>query len=154
MDRKTVREIEWDCAQVLHRFYGFLDAKRYKDLADLFVEDGVWVRLGEELKGPAGILAAMGEREDWLTAHILTNVEVTVIDANTAETSQYVTLYRIEGYDAKSGPAEVVLPMGILRHRDQLVRVGETWKFKRKTSRAVMVNRGRITHYDREQVTR
>jgi hypothetical protein len=39
--------------------------------------------------------------------------------------------------------------MGVLRHRDQLVRQGDAWKFQRKTSRAVFVNRQRITHYDK-----
>jgi hypothetical protein len=91
----------------------------------------------------------MTEREDWLTAHLLTNVEVTIKDPNHAETVQYITLYRIEGYDPAQGPASVALPMGILRHRDQLIRIDGNWKFKRKESRAILVNRQRITHYDK-----
>ena len=49
MDRAEQRAIEWDCTQLLIRFYNLLDAKRYEELAALFAEDGVWVRLGEEL---------------------------------------------------------------------------------------------------------
>jgi hypothetical protein len=37
----------------------------------------------------------------------------------------------------------------ILRHSDQLVRDGGVSNFKRKMSRAIMVNRERVTHYDR-----
>jgi hypothetical protein len=148
MDRDSARSIEWDCAQLLIRFYNLLDAKRYAEMASLFTADGVWVRLGQELVGPAAILAAMQERDDWLTAHVVSNIEVRIADAGHAETSQYVTLYRHENWTAK-GPAPVIPPMGILHHRDQLVREDETWKFKRKTSRAIMVNRERITHYDK-----
>jgi hypothetical protein len=90
----------------------------------------------------------MAERDDWLTVHIVTNVRVDIVDADHADTTQYITLYRHEGWDAADGPAPVVLPLGVLRHRDQLVRDGAVWKFKRKTSRAVMVNRERVTHYD------
>jgi hypothetical protein len=79
----------------------------------------------------------------------VSNIEINVIDEDRAETMQYVVQYRAENYDPASGPAPMVPPMGVLRHRDQLVREGEAWKFKRKTSRAVFVNRQRITHYDK-----
>jgi hypothetical protein len=151
MDRETARAIEWDCTQLVIRFYGALDGKRYQDLVGLFTEDGVWVRLGKELVGPKNMLAEMNERDDWLTAHIVSNIEINIVDADRVETSQYVTLYRHEGWDpAVKGPAPVILPMGILHHRDQIVRDGGVWKFKRKTSRAVMVNRERITHYEKK----
>ena len=91
----------------------------------------------------------MRERDEWLTAHVVTNISIDLLDANHAETTQYITLYRHEGWSPSMGPAEVVLPLGILRHRDQLVRVDGVWKFKRKTSKAIMVNRERVTHYDK-----
>lgn len=149
MNREQERAIEWDCIQVLYEFYACLDEKRYDDLVDLFVEDGTWVRLGKELTGPQNIKAAMVEREDWLTAHLVTNARVSVRDENRADTVQYITLYRQEGVDRTAGPSPVVLPLAILCHRDQLVRAGGKWKFKRKTSQAVMVNRATVKHYDK-----
>jgi hypothetical protein len=143
------REIEWDCQKLLLQFYGYLDEKRYDDLADLFADDGVWVRLGQELVGPTGIKKAMTERESWLTMHLVTNVRIDVIDEDHAETVQYITLYRQEGVDPEAGPPPVVMPLGLLRHTDKLVRMDGVWKFKRKASRAVMVNRERVTHYDK-----
>jgi hypothetical protein len=135
---------------LLIRFYNLLDGKRYEEMANLFATDGVWVRLGKELVGPAAIVDEMKERDDWLTAHLVSNIEIRIIDADRADTSQYVTLYRHEHWDSSAGPGPVVPPMGILHHRDQLIRVGGSWKFKRKTSSAIMVNRDRITHYDRK----
>lgn len=149
MDRQAARQIEWDCTQLIYSFYGYLDENRYEDLANLFAPDGCWTRLGEPLVGPQAILEAMREREDWLTAHLVSNVRVKVFDAARAETVQYITLYRHEGYDPKSGPAPVVLPLGVLRHADQLVCIKGTWKFQLKTSRAIMTDRQRVTHYDK-----
>jgi len=149
MDREAARAIEWDATQLLHRFYGCLDDKRYDELADLFTDDGVWVRLGKELVGKEQIRAAMAERDKWLTLHLVTNIRVDILDSKRAETTQYITLYRHEDWEPAAGPGPVVLPLGILRHRDQIVRDRGAWKFKRKTSRAVMTDRTRVTHYDR-----
>ena len=149
MDRGDQRAIEWDCTQLLIRFYHLLDEKRYGELADMFADDGVWVRLGQELVGGAAILAAMSERDDWLTAHLVSNIRIDIVDADSVETTQYVTLYRHEGRGEALGPAPVVPPLGILRHRDRLAREAGVWKFKRKTSRAIMANRDRVTHYDK-----
>ncbi|MDB5730043.1 MAG: hypothetical protein JWQ00_3248 [Noviherbaspirillum sp.] len=149
MDKDAIRNIEWDCSRLVLNFYRYLDEKRYDDLAALFDEDGAWERLGEPLVGPQKIRETMNEREDWLTAHVVTNLMIDVVDENNANSVQYITLYRHQGWDESKGPAPVVLPLGVLRHRDALVRVGGEWKFKRKTSRAIMVNRERVTHYDK-----
>lgn len=143
------RATEWDCQKLIQSFYGFLDEKRYDDLAELFAPEGAWVRLGNELVGPEGIKRAMRERDSWLTMHLVSNLRIDVVSPERAETVQYVTLYRQEGYDPASGPGPVVMPLGILRHADTLVLRDGAWKFLRKTSRAVMVNRERVTHYDK-----
>lgn len=150
MDRNDQRAIEWDCTRLLIRFYSLLDEKRYEALADLFADDGVWVRLGQELVGGPAILAAMSERDDWLTAHLVSNIRIDIIDADTVDTTQYVTLYRHEGRGEAEGPAPVAPPIGILRHRDRLGREAGVWRFKRKSSRAIMANRDRVTHYDKK----
>jgi SnoaL-like domain len=150
MNRDLERAIEWDCAQLIQKFYGYLDEKRYQDLADLFAEDGTWVRLGKPVTGPDAIMNLMEEREDWITTHVVTNLRVIVRSEDEVETVQYVTLYRHEGWDANDGPAPVVLPLGVLRHHDTLVRHNGIWKFRKKTSKAMMVDRERVTHYDRK----
>ncbi|MEA2976299.1 MAG: hypothetical protein QOF19_1819 [Alphaproteobacteria bacterium] len=149
MDRSLARAIEWDCTQLVFKFYGYLDENRYAEMAELFTKDGVWVRLGKEVRGPANIRALEAERENWLTAHLVTNVRINILDPKRAETVQYVTLYRHENWEPSAGPAPVVLPLAILRHQDQLANDGGIWKFKRKTSRAIMADRSRVTHYEK-----
>lgn len=151
LDRNIERQIEWDCVQLLNKFYGYLDDGRYSEMADLFVPEGAWVRLGQELRGRDAIISAMGTRKGWLTAHILTNARVSVLDECQAHTVQYITLYRLEGHEATKGPGPVVPPLGILRHADHLVLRDGQWRFLRKTSRAIMTDRSRVTHYDAER---
>ena len=147
MNRESRLLIEWDCRQLVINFYMFLDEKKYTELANLFAEDGVWVRLGVDLVGPEAIVAKMAEREDWLTTHLVSNVRFEVNSADEVHTTQYVTLYRHEGWKKEEGPAPVVMPLSILRHQDQLVRINQEWKFKRKMSQAIMTDRNRVTHY-------
>lgn len=147
MDRDTLRAIEWDCAKVVQSFYACLDEKRYDDLGDLFAPDGVWNRLGKDLVGPEGIKQAMAGRHDWVTAHVLTNLMVEPVSEGEARTRQYVTLYRHEDVPANAGPLPVVMPIAVLCHRDTLVRIGADWRFKRKSSRAIMADPTRVTHY-------
>ncbi len=151
MNREIERTIEWDCTQLVYEFYACLDEKRYDDMVELFAEDGAWVRLGEELRGKKAIKATMGTREEWITAHLVTNARIRVRDESNADTTQYITLYRHEDWNPADGPAPIVLPLGVLRHKDHLVRVGDQWKIKRKTSRAIMANIERVTHYEKEK---
>jgi hypothetical protein len=149
MEREIARAIEWDCTQLVTGFYCALDEQRYDDLAGLFATDGVWNRLGKDLVGGAAILEAMRTRKDWLTAHLVTNIRINVLDPEHAETIQYITLYRHEGWTPDMGPAPVVLPLGILKHWDKHVRIGGIWKIAHKRSRAMMADRSRVTHYDK-----
>lgn len=148
MNRDDERGIEWDCTKLIYQFYRCLDEHLYDELASLFTETGAWVRLGKELVGPKMILAGISERKNWATAHLVTNVQIAVIDETYAESRQYITLYRHEDWDPLRGPAPVVLPLGILLHRDKLSKEEGAWKFQRKTSKAVMVDRSRVKHYD------
>ncbi len=146
MDRDTTRAIEWDCAQLVNRFYGLLDAKRYEELVGLFSRDGVWVRQAKPVPRDA-LLATMRERESWVTAHLVTNLQVHVIDADHAETEQYITLYRHEGWADKATPPPVTLPLAVLHHRDRMVREDGVWKIQHKSSRQIML--GEPTHAER-----
>jgi hypothetical protein len=148
MNRDLIRHIEWDCVRLVNEFYCALDEKRYEDLANLFAPDGVWNRLGVDLKGPPQILSSMEERSDWLTAHLVTNTRVKVLSQDHAETTQYITLYRHEGWSPERGPAAVVLPLGILKHWDTHVRTEDGWKIARKVSQAIMIDRVRVSKYD------
>jgi hypothetical protein len=150
MDRDEIRKIEWDCSKLVNEFYCALDEKRYEDMANLFAPEGIWNRLGVDLKGPQQILSSMEMRSDWLTAHLVTNTRVRVLLSNHAETTQYITLYRHEGWAPEHGPASVVLPLGVLKHWDSHVKVGSEWKIAKKVSQAIMIDRSRVSKYNKK----
>jgi hypothetical protein len=89
--------IEWECAQNIVRFYNRLDSVRGDEAAALFTEDAKWYREGDEsaYTGRAEIAAhvyALPARgnpavapADKMVFHLVNNIEVTVIDAETAE---------------------------------------------------------------------
>lgn len=146
MPHQTVVD-ELACRHLVHTFYRRLDNKDYDELAALFLPDGVWNRLGTDLVGPREIREAMQERSDWITAHVVTNLMVDLISTDTAETSQYITLYRSEGNADDTVPAPMEAPLGILWHRDTLQRTATGWRFRLKTSRALLVDHDRVRHY-------
>jgi SnoaL-like protein len=105
--------IEWECAQNTVRFYNRLDAVRGEEAAALFAADGIWYRQGDEsgFTGRAEIaehVNRLPERgnpaiapEDRRVFHVVTNVEVTVIDAQTAEVRALTSV--IPGSRGKDG---------------------------------------------------
>ncbi len=52
MNRDEARAIEWDCAQILIRFFNEFDARHYGEMVALFAPDGVWHRQGRALRAP------------------------------------------------------------------------------------------------------
>jgi hypothetical protein len=91
------RMIEWECAHNTVRFYNRLDAVKGEEAAAVFAEDGIWYREGDAggFTGRAEIAAHVNKlpdrgnpaipREDRMVYHLVTNLEVTVQDENTAE---------------------------------------------------------------------
>lgn len=147
MQTEVRDRVEKDCERTILSFYAALDGKRYEELAGLFLDDGVWHRLGTALAGPKQILAAMQGRQSWVTVHIVTNVLVTALTPSEATSQQYVTIYRLETIDGETPPFPIAAPIGISVHRDQLVLTEAGWRFREKKSRAVMADTSRVDHY-------
>lgn len=91
------RAIEWECAQNTVRFYNRLDAVRGEEAAALFTEDGIWYKMNsddghrgrEQIAAYVNAVRKRGNpdvaEEDRMVFHLVCNLEVTVIDADTAE---------------------------------------------------------------------
>jgi hypothetical protein len=104
MDAMERRLIEWECAKNTVRFYNRLDGVRGEEASQLFTEDGVWYREGDESAavGRAQIAAHVNklpQRGDpnadpalKVVFHLVTNVEVKVVDDDTAEVWALTTI--------------------------------------------------------------
>ena len=105
MDRNQERGIEWDCQKTLRQYYHHVDHHEYDEAVQLFTEDADWKVMGLSLKGRAEILEALhGGLGNDTIRHVLTNMIVTVIDEDNAESWSYNAIYysregRIEDRD-------------------------------------------------------
>ena len=94
MDRNTERAIEWDCQQLLVRYYDAFDRWDYAAMSEMFTPDGVWHRAGKALTG-LGLVAELEKRpKAQQVRHVLTNILVTPRDAEHADLRAYLTCYR------------------------------------------------------------
>lgn len=129
------RAIEQDAAQVVNRFYHYLDGGNYAELAELMAPQGIWYRQGKELKGPAMVLEALSVRPEGMTTqHTNTNMVVDVIDATHADVKHYLTVFAHTA--AKIGdPAKVELPLHLGIREEKLVKTKAGWRIANITGR-------------------
>lgn len=134
LPRDAARAIEWDCTQILTRFFNLFDQWRYEDMAELFAPDGVWHRLGKALQGRAAIMSALNARSRTQTVrHVVSNVQVDVTDAASAEFLLYITAYIHDTGSRPLEPPKIRSPYLVLVVPGALVKVGEDWKIARMT---------------------
>ncbi len=144
MERDEKRAIEWDCQRILTHFCLFNDRKQSDELANLFTTDGVWVRLGEALAGRENIRKAMEARPaEALHCHVLSNVFVTVIDANHAEISSYKSIYYDVAGEALEKPIPLNGPKWVSVYTDKFARTDDGWRIARMEG---------VTLFEREHV--
>jgi hypothetical protein len=100
----------------------------------LFAPDGVWHRQGRALRGPEAILAVLEQRSTTQTIrHVVTNVEVTVLDADTARSLLYVTAYQHDTGEQATAPPVIRSPSLLLTVPGELVRTDDGWKISSLT---------------------
>lgn len=152
MDDRERHEIEWECASNTVRFYRRLDEVRGEEAAALFAEDGVWYRDGDDggYTGRAEIAAHVNrlrERgnpavppEDRMVIHLVTNLEVTVLDPETAEVRAHTSIIpgvrnHTPGEPGTTAGLSAVFPT-VEIHR----KTAQGWKIaSKRTSRALRV---------------
>jgi hypothetical protein len=135
--------IEWECAQNIVRFYNRLDGVRGEEAAALFAEDGKWYREGDdsaytgraEIAHHVNTLPARGNSayapELKMVFHLVNNVEVTVLDAETAEVRALTAV--VSG--GRPAPGETGTAKGIssiLRTLEVHRKTSEGWKIASK----------------------
>ena len=143
--------IEWECAQNTIRFYNRLDGVRGEEAAAIFAEDGMWYRDGDEsaFTGRAEIAAHVNKlrergnpaipQEDRMVFHLVNNIEVNIIDADTAEVRALTCVIPgARGKDGKPGQTKgigAVFPT-VEVHK----KTAEGWKIaSKKTQLALRV---------------
>ena len=128
MSREAARAIEWDGARTLTCFFNYFDQWRYDDMVALFAPDGVWHRQGKALRGGAVKDALYARSRTQTVRHVITNIQVDVVDAAAAEFILYVTAYVHDSGTKAAAPPKIQSPSLLLVVPGGLVKVGDEWK--------------------------
>ena len=125
--------IEWQCAQLVHRFAMLNDNNDYEALAACFTEDGIMARPtmpDQPMHGRQTILEQFRKRPIRTIRHMMANVHVQAESAERATGRVYMILYA--GPPAAEGDAGPPLtdqaPM-IGQFKDVFAKVGDDWLF-------------------------
>lgn len=139
MDKSLRREIEADCMALSHAFAYELDVKNYEALAALFAPQGVFIRTGVRLEGPAQILATMSQRPaEQFTRHVTTNIHFTQVAPDLAKAVSYNVSYFAMSASQPPfdlGPQQVM----VLDFFDTFVRTPQGWRFLERDARPVLI---------------
>ena len=119
------------CERLLVRMFHCLDARDYEGVAACFAEDGLWLRQGKELRGPAQVSKALQERTPTLHVHhLLSNIDVRV-DGARARSIAYMTVYRSDTGKAPHLPIPMRGPELVAICNGEFRRAGEDWRVSR-----------------------
>jgi hypothetical protein len=153
MDANERRGIEWDCAQNTIRFYNRLDAVRGDEAAQIFAEDGIWYKQGEDTghTGRADIAAFVNGLPNRgnpaippaqrMVFHLVCNLEINVIDSDNAEVRALTVVIPgargAEGQEGWTYGISATFPT-VEMHK----RTADGWKIaSKRTSMAMRVKR-------------
>lgn len=142
MEDVSEAAIERACARLVLASLRAFDERDWVAYANLFTEDGVFIRANAPdapLAGRDAIRAALAERPNSrLTRHLCTNLDIEVLDAEHARGFCYLLLYagdESQPRTAAGWPADGVQRVG--EYRDTFVRKREGWRIERREGRLV-----------------
>lgn len=117
---------EQEISRLITRFAILNDAADWAGVADMFVDDGRFVRPagGDAIIGKAAIRAAFESRPPRKSCHLITNILIDVASASDATARCTLLLYT-----APAGESSASSPGLIGGFQDKLVHTPEGWRF-------------------------
>jgi hypothetical protein len=128
IDRKLLPAALAELTQLLHEFFYRLDEFQYEELVALMEPDALWHRQGKVQRGAKESLAALAQRSrTQRIRHVITNVQLTELDASQARCVAYMTVYKHDdGVDAPA-PRTIRGPSGFLLVSTHFRRHDDRW---------------------------
>ncbi|MAI80252.1 MAG: hypothetical protein CL917_14990 [Deltaproteobacteria bacterium] len=134
MDQEQIVSIESQCKRLTAEYCHFVDHGEAARVADLFTKDGVWASAEVSFDGRDAIRTAMTYRQkntQRMSRHVCNNFLLTVIDADHAQGTVYLTLYRHDGQEDRA-VSPLHGPVMVGEYKDQFLRTSEGWRFSRR----------------------
>ena len=145
MDEIQKQLIEHSCAKLCIAYALRIDAYDYDRFIDLWSEDAVFDVFGREIIGHQDIRMFLDSREaGMISRHVVTNIEIEALDAETAKGTCYTIAYRVQnGLGLEPGP---LLPPIFLVDCHSTFKRDATrgWVFTRRDLRATMAGEAQL----------
>jgi ketosteroid isomerase-like protein len=135
MDAVEQLHIERACERLINRYCHLIDHGQASQVADLFVDDGVWANPEVTRDGRAAIAKGFGARQAngaRQSRHVCSTAVIEVIDNANARGVTYLTLYRHDGEPGRASSPLDGQPDVVGEYRDLFVRTSDGWRFKRR----------------------
>jgi SnoaL-like domain len=129
-------DVELACRRLVMSFAHHVDHRRFREVADLFADDGVWLRRGETMRGPDQILAFLEKRAATVVErHVMSTTLVEQLTHTTCSATSYVTIFRAN----RVGDAipDLTAPAAFGEFHDMFRLTDDGWRFAYRTSEPV-----------------
>lgn len=132
------RAVEHDCLGLMQR-YALTADRDLTGLPDLFAEDGVWVRPGNEMRGRAAMRAMLDavvqaihadNPHGHVTRHMFTTSQVDALDDDHARGTFYALVFRDENFDGTMPRPMNTIEL-VVEYNTEFVRTAEGWRIAR-----------------------
>jgi uncharacterized protein (TIGR02246 family) len=136
--------IEQQCRDLVAAVTQRGDGRDLTGAAELFAEDGAWIRGGKAYAGRAGIIESFGRvSATQLTRHMSANCVVTVHDPDhAAAITYYVAYHHDPGVAEPTFPLPFDPPFSLGEWHDRFVRTAEGWRISHRETRRLFERRG------------
>lgn len=130
MQDDDIAGIERACTALSYAYARAIDFRDQDALVALFTDDAT-LTVGETLSGQDAIRAWIRARPDEVRSrHVISNVFVDVLSADSARGIAYLTLYRHQGEASlRHGPAPLAGAAAVGHYEDRFVRAAGGWRF-------------------------
>lgn len=129
IDPLTQMIAERECERLIKIFANLNDAGHYEKLANMFTEDGVFIRPSNPdlpIKGRSAILEAFKSRPERVSCHFVCNTIVTLISQTKASATSNILL--VSGSPGKA-PVTALPPHMVGSFKDKLELQNGVWLF-------------------------
>ncbi|MEV5200658.1 nuclear transport factor 2 family protein [Streptomyces sp. NPDC053720] len=122
------------CERLIIEFVHRLDLGDPGEVAELFVDDGVWewTEGDRRIQGRDALRSYFaGRPADRLSRRICTNILVTLTSEATATATTYFTTYRVDGHTSGFAPSRIPTQVG--HYEDTFLKVNDLWRLRSRS---------------------
>lgn len=134
---------ERSCQRLTYRYCRFADFGRASRLAEIFTDDGIFTTPEMTLSGREEIARAFDRRaalDDLRTIHLCTNLDIEVLDEQTARGWVYLCLFRRWREPGSSGPVPRTSPALVAAYEDTYAVQDGTWLIRSRIQHVAFVD--------------